>query len=130
MAGGYFVSAQFGRKHCGADVFEQTTLSNDVAHVRKIVQRDGFGTQQCRSHARQRRILGAAYRNTTAEWLAAGDAKFIHAGSRPKSNVQSPMSKSHPQTYADFATMGLNRVCSCTPMTGGKRVPSVADLIS
>ena len=43
VAGGNFVSSQFGRQHSSAKVFKQTTLRNDVANVRKIVQRNGSG---------------------------------------------------------------------------------------
>ena len=50
----YFVRAEFGSQYGGSQVFKQATLRDDVARVRKIVQRYGFRAQQSRRHARQR----------------------------------------------------------------------------
>jgi len=61
-----------------ANIFEQASLGDDVAHVRNVVQRYFFGGQYGRCHARQRRILGAANRNPTLKRTSAGNAKLIH----------------------------------------------------
>ena len=79
VAGGYFVSTQLGRQHRGAEIFEQPSLGDDVANVRQVVERNCFRAEQRRSHAGQRGILGAAYRNAAAERSATGNAKLIHA---------------------------------------------------
>ena len=63
-----------------ADVFQQTPLGDDVAHVGEIVQRDRFPRQDRRRHARQRRVLRAADCDATFDGIAATDAKFLHSG--------------------------------------------------
>ena len=42
MSGSDLVCSEFWRQNCGADVFKKTPLSNDVSHVRNIVQGNGF----------------------------------------------------------------------------------------
>lgn len=63
-----------------ADVFQKTSLGNDVANVRNVVQRDRFGRENCRGHARQRGIFGAADRHAPFDWVAAANAKLFHGG--------------------------------------------------
>ena len=63
-----------------AQVFQQASLRDDVANVRNIVQRDRFGRENCRGHARQGGILGAANRYATFDWIAAANAKLFHEG--------------------------------------------------
>ena len=77
-----FVSSQLRSQHCGAEVLEQAPLGNDVANIREIVERNRFGAEQRRSHARQRGILGATYRNAATKRPAASNAKFVHDGNR------------------------------------------------
>jgi len=60
VCGGDFVGAELRRQNCGADVFKQPALSDDVADVWNIVQGNCFGREQRRGHAGQRRIFGAA----------------------------------------------------------------------
>jgi len=63
-----------------ADVFQETSLGDDVANVRNVVQRDRFGRENCRGHARQGGILGAADRYATFDWVTAANAKLFHEG--------------------------------------------------
>ena len=61
-----------------ADVFQKTSLGDDVSNVRYVVQRDRFGCENCRGHTRQGGILGAADRHATFDWVAAANAKLFH----------------------------------------------------
>ena len=63
-----------------ADVFQQTPLGDDVAHVGEIVQRDSLRRQDRRRHARQRRVFGAANCDAAFDRVTATDAKFLHIG--------------------------------------------------
>ena len=63
-----------------AQVFQKTSLGDDVANVRNIVQRDRFGRENCRGHTRQGGILGSANRYSTFDWIAAANAKLFHEG--------------------------------------------------
>ena len=69
-----------------ADVFKKTPLSNDVSHVRNIVQGNGFGSEKRRCHTRQCRIFCAADGESAAQWSAARDAKLIHDEQRLNEN--------------------------------------------
>ena len=60
------------------DVFQKTSLGDDVSNVRYVVQRDRFGCENCRGHTRQGGILGAADRHATCDWVAAANAKLFH----------------------------------------------------
>jgi len=78
------VRSEFGCQDCGADVFQQASLRDDVANVRDVVKRDCFGRQQGRCHARQRRVFGAADRDPAVKRPAAGNTKFVHDAGKSK----------------------------------------------
>ena len=42
------------------------------------MKNDRLRRQDCRGHARQRRVLRAADRDASFDWVAAANAKFIH----------------------------------------------------
>jgi hypothetical protein len=73
------VGAQFRRQDMRSDVFEQAPLGDDVANVRDVMESDGSGRENCRGHARQGRVLGAADRDSALNGVTTPNAKFFHA---------------------------------------------------
>jgi hypothetical protein len=62
-------------------------LRDDVAHVRNVVERDRFRSENSCSHARQGRVLRAADRYPTFDGITAANTKFFHAR-RLKENLK------------------------------------------
>src|SRR5258706_4648317 len=62
----------------GANVFQQTPLSDDVAHVRNVVESNRLRSKNSRGHARQSRVFRAADRYATFDGVAASNPEFFH----------------------------------------------------
>src|SRR5882762_9619384 len=70
------VRSQLWRKDRSSDVLEQTTLRNNVANVRNVVQNNCFRRQQSGGHAWQSRIIRPTDRNSAVKSAAARNAKL------------------------------------------------------
>ena len=81
---GDLVSSEFGGQNSCADIFKQPALRDDVAHVRNVVQGDGVRREQRRCHAWQRRVFGAANRDSAVKWAATRDTKLVHDAGQSK----------------------------------------------
>src|SRR5436190_7522217 len=86
MRGGDLVRSELRRKHRNSDVLEQSTLRNNVANVRNVMQNNCLRRQQSGGHAWQRRILRPTDRDSALESAAARNAKLIHDADRLKEN--------------------------------------------
>src|SRR6266850_1662393 len=86
MRGGDLVSPELWRKDRRSDVLEQSTLRNNVANVRNVMQNNCLWCQQGGGHAWQRRILRPTDRDSAVESAAARNAKLIHDADRLKEN--------------------------------------------
>ena len=71
------MGAQFRSQHAKTQTRKERPR-DDVAHVRKVMKNDRLRRQDRRGHARQRRVLRAADRDASFDWVAAANAKFVH----------------------------------------------------
>src|SRR4029453_15330931 len=78
MRRGYLMGAKFGSKNCRADVFEKTSLRDDIANVRNVVKSYCLRREQSGRHARQCRILSSAYGHSAMKRTSARYTKFVH----------------------------------------------------
>ncbi len=110
--------AQFRCQDVRADVFEQPPLRNDVTDIGNIVQRDRFGGENRRGHARQGRVLGATNRHATLNRISAANTKFVHEGRlkeingfgqrRPWAAINRPLSRGQVRARIFFAIISLD----------------------
>jgi hypothetical protein len=110
MCCGDLVSAELGCQNGCADIFKQTSLRDDVAHVRNVMQDHGVRREQRRCHTWQRRVFGTANRNSAVKWPATRDTKLVHdAGQSNENQVRTLLEKTLAtdlhETNPDFVSV-------------------------